>query len=152
MQKAFRFGGELAVTRLLPDTVLRPDDIRMARVHVAVARSEIARSLDQIIGMELRRPVPAGQPLRLADLTRTPLVQRGSTVQVQLNSAGLSVSGRAIAIEAGAEGDRIRVQNLNSRALLFAEVTGPGQVRVVPDAPAALPTATVRSDRRIGAQ
>ena len=74
----------VALTRLLPETVLRPDDVRLARVRTALLQSEVARSVDQIVGMELRRPVPAGQPLRLADLARPAVVQRGSTVQIQL--------------------------------------------------------------------
>ena len=122
-----------------------------ARVRAALLQNEVARSLDQIVGMQLRRPVAAGQPLRLADLIRPPLVQRGATVQIELSSAGLSVTGQAVALDAGAEGEKIRVQNLTSRAFLFAEVVGPGQVRVTPDAPAALQTApaALRSaDRR----
>jgi flagellar basal body P-ring formation protein FlgA len=142
----------VAVTRLLPETVLRADDVHVARVRSGQIRTEVARSIDQIIGMELRRPVPAGQPIRLADLTRPALVQRGSTVQMQLSSAGLSVSGQAVAIDGGAEGDRIRVQNVNSHALLMAEVTGPGQVRVMPGAPPALPSASVRYNRNGGPQ
>lgn len=142
----------VASTRLLPETVLRADDVHMAHVRESQIHTEIAKSIDQIIGMELRRPVPAGQPLRLADLTRPALVQRGATIQVQLESAGLSVTGQAVAIEAGAEGDRIRVQNLNSRALLTAEVIGPNLVRVMPDAPPAIPSATVRYNRSIGGQ
>ena len=69
----------VAVTRLLPETVLRPDDVQMARVRAAMLHNEVARSVDQVIGMQLRRPVAAGQPLRLADLSRPPLVQRGAT-------------------------------------------------------------------------
>ena len=79
----------MAVTRLLPENVLRADDVHMARVRAGQIRAEVARSVDQIIGMELRRPIPAGQPIRLADLTRPALVQRGSTVQMQLSAAGL---------------------------------------------------------------
>jgi flagella basal body P-ring formation protein FlgA len=135
----------VAVTRLLPETVLRADDVRMARVRASQVRDNIARSLDQIIGMALRHPTAAGQPLRLADLVRPPLVQRGATVQVQLDVAGLSVSGQAVAMEAGAAGDRIRVQNQSSRVLVTAEVIGPGTVRVLPDA---LPAANARFDRR----
>ncbi|WP_428486613.1 flagellar basal body P-ring formation chaperone FlgA [Rhodopila sp.] len=135
----------VASTRLLPETVLRADDVHTARVRISQIRTQVATSVDQIIGMELKRPVPAGQPLRLADLTKPPLVQRGATVQVQLEVAGLSVNGQAVAMDAGAEGERIRVQNRNSRALLTAQVIGPGLVRVTPDE---LPTATTRYDRR----
>jgi flagellar basal body P-ring formation protein FlgA len=139
----------VALTRLLPETVLRPDDVRIARVRTSVLQNDVARSIDQIVGMQLRRAVLAGQPLRLADLTRPQLVQRGSTVQIELSSTGLSVTGQAIALDAGADGEKIRVQNTTSHAFLFARVTGPGQVRVTPDAPAALPTQPARYDRRV---
>lgn len=140
----------VAVTRLLPETVLRSEDVHMARVRVSQFRTEVARSLDQIVGMELRRPIPAGQPLRLADLTKPPLVQRGAMVQVQLEAAGLSVSGQAVAMEGGAEGDRIRVQNQSSRALVTAEVIGAGLVRITPEDP--VRTDTARYSRTVAAQ
>jgi flagella basal body P-ring formation protein FlgA len=142
----------VALTRLLPDTVLRPDDVRMARVRTSVLQNEVARTVEQVIGMQLHRPVAAGQPLRLADLTRPPLVQRGSTVQIELTSTGLSVTGQAVALDSGAGGDKIRVQNMTSHAYLFAQVIGPGQVRVTPDAPPALLTVPARLDRRVEAQ
>jgi flagella basal body P-ring formation protein FlgA len=139
----------VSLTRLLPETVLRADDVRITRVRTTLLQNDVARSMDQIVGMQLRRPVAAGQPLRLADLIRPPLVQRGSTVQIELSSTGLSVTGQAVALDAGAEGEKIRVQNITSHAFLFAQVVGPGQVRVTPDAPAALPTVPARFDRRI---
>jgi flagella basal body P-ring formation protein FlgA len=142
----------VALTRLLPETLLRADDVRIARIQIAALPTEVARSVDEIVGMQLRRPVAAGQPLRLADLSRPPLVQRGSTVQIELSSTGLSIIGQAVALDAGADGEKIRVQNITSHAFLFALVTGPGQVRVTPDAPAALPTQPARFDRRVNAQ
>jgi flagella basal body P-ring formation protein FlgA len=142
----------VALARLLPETVLRLEDVHLGRVRTAIAQNEIAQTMDQIVGMQLRRPVAAGAPLRLADLVRPPLVQRGSTVQIELSSSGLAVTGQAVALDAGAEGERVRVQNTTSHAFLFAEVIGPGQVRVTPDAPPALPTAPVRYDRRISSQ
>ena len=142
----------VARNRLLPDTVLRSDDVRMARVRTVMLQNDFARSVDEIVGMQIHRPVAAGQPLRLADLTRPPMVQRGSTVQIELSLAGLSVNGQALAIDTGADGEKIRVQNITSHAFLFAEVVGPGQVRVMPDAPAALATVPVPFDRRAGAQ
>jgi flagella basal body P-ring formation protein FlgA len=138
----------VALTRLLPETVLRLDDVRIARVRATVLQSEVAKSVDQIVGMQLRRPVAAGQPLRLADLIRPPLVQRGATVLIELSAAGLTVTGRAVALDAGAEGEKVRVQNLTSHAFLFAQVVGPGKVRVTPDSPAALQTAPARFDSR----
>jgi flagellar basal body P-ring formation protein FlgA len=59
----------VALTRLLPETVLRLDDVRFARVRTSLLQSEVARTVDQVVGMQLRRSVAAGQPLRMADLT-----------------------------------------------------------------------------------
>jgi flagella basal body P-ring formation protein FlgA len=69
-------------------------------------------------------------------------------VRIELTSAGLSVTGQAIALDAGADGEKIRVQNTISHTFLFAQVVGPGQVRVTPDAPAATAAQPVRFDRR----
>jgi flagella basal body P-ring formation protein FlgA len=142
----------VALTRLLPETVLRADDVKMARVRTGALQSDVALSVDQIVGMQLRRSITAGQPLRLADLVRPPLVQRGSTVQIELLTGGLSVTGQAVALDGGTDGERIRVQNTTSHAFLFAQIVGPGQVRVTPDAPPALPTVPVRFERRQYAQ
>jgi flagella basal body P-ring formation protein FlgA len=142
----------VASTRLLPQTVLRSGDVRIARVRTSLLQNDIAISADQIVGMQLRRPVAAGQPLRLADLTRPPMVQRGAMVQIELSSSGLSVTGQAVALDAGVDGDRIRVQNTTSHAYLFAQVVGPGQVRITPDAPPALPTVPAPFDRRASVQ
>jgi flagella basal body P-ring formation protein FlgA len=139
----------VALTRLLPETVLRAEDVRVARVRAAGIQNEVARSLNQVVGMQLRHPVLAGQPLRLADLARPPLVQRGATVQIELSSTGLSVTGQAVALDAGAEGERVRVQNLTSHAYLFAQVIGAGRVRVTPDSPAALSMVPARYDQRL---
>lgn len=123
----------VAASRLLPNTILRPEDVRMARIRSNLVAAEVARAPDQVAGLELRRPVPAGQPLPVADLLRPPLVKRGSMVRIELSLGALSVSGQAVALDTGAEGDRIRIQNTTSRALIFAEVIGAGQVRVTPN-------------------
>jgi flagellar basal body P-ring formation protein FlgA len=136
----------VAATRLLPETVLRPDDVRTARVRASGVQSDVARAIQDVIGMELRRPVAAGQPLRTSDLIRPPLVRRGALVQMRIEADNLSVTGQGVALDAGAAGDRIRVQNKNSRVLLTAEVTGPGTVRITPE----LPTGPAPSRNVIG--
>ena len=57
---------------------------------------------------------------------------RGSLVQMRLAVTGLSVIGQGEALESGAAGERIRVRNTGSKAVVDAEVIGPGQVRVNP--------------------
>lgn len=134
---------EVPVTtaRLPAGAVLRPEDVHTARIHTSLVRSEVARTAEQAVGMQLRRQVAAGQPLATADMAPPTTVQRGSTVQMRLQSPGLSLAGQGVAMEAGATGERIRVLNPTSHMVLEAEVVGPGLVRVAPKAGMVLATA-----------
>ncbi|MGA3402732.1 MAG: flagellar basal body P-ring formation chaperone FlgA [Acetobacteraceae bacterium] len=123
----------VAVARLAAGTVVRADDVRLARVHVAMVHSEVLHVASDAIGLQLRHPIAAGQPFAVADVMRPSLVQRGSNVQMQLQSPGLSVLAQGVAMESGATGERIRVLNPSSHAVVAAEVIGPGRVRVTPD-------------------
>lgn len=129
----------VAAGRLQAGTVLGASDVRMARVRVSLLRTEVARIPPQAIGMVLRHLVPAGQPLPLADLVRPPLVQKGAVVLIQLDSPGITLSAQGQALDPGAAGERIRVLNPISRAVVEAEVTGPDRVRVDPGAMPVVP-------------
>lgn len=123
----------VAVARLAAGTVVRADDVRMARVHVAMVQSEVLHTMSTVAGMQIRHPVAAGQPFAVADMMRPTLVQSGSNVQMELQAPGISLLAQGVAMESGATGERIRVLNPSSRAVVMAEVIGPGRVRVTPD-------------------
>jgi len=118
--------------RLASGAVLRRQDLRLAKVGGALAKGEHVRDPARAVGMMLRRSVAAGQPLRADDLVAPPVVTRDAMVRVLLDTDGLSVSGQGQALQTGAVGDRIRLRNPTSRAVLEVEVVGPGVVRVIP--------------------
>ncbi|MDR3536702.1 MAG: flagellar basal body P-ring formation chaperone FlgA [Acetobacteraceae bacterium] len=124
----------VATMRLPTGAVLRPEDVHFARIHTSLVRGQVVHTLDQAVGMQLRRQVAPGQPLATADLALPTMVQRGALVQMGLQSPGLSLVGQGIAMDSGATGERIRVLNPTSHAVLEAEVVGPGLVRVAPKA------------------
>jgi flagella basal body P-ring formation protein FlgA len=121
----------VCVTRLLPETIIHADDVRMGRIRKSSLQYGIARSIDRLVGMQLRRPVAAGMPVRLDDLVRPALVQRGAIVRLELQANDLYIASQAVALESGAAGDIIRVQPRNSSALISAQVISPEQVRVI---------------------
>jgi flagella basal body P-ring formation protein FlgA len=122
----------VAVTRLVAGTIAGADDIRMARVHVTSVHTEVARDPAMVIGMQLRLQMQAGVPIPLANLMQPTQITRGDAVQLQLQAGGLWLTGQGVALESGAVGDRIRVRNISSQAVIDAEVIRPGEVRVVP--------------------
>jgi flagellar basal body P-ring formation protein FlgA len=128
----------VATARLAAGTVLGPDDVHMARVRTGLANGEVARRVEDAIGLQIRHQVVAGQPLAMADLSRPELVRRGAAVEMILDSPGIVLIAQGQAMEAGAVGERIRVLNPVSHAVIEAEVVGSGRVRVTPGAPSLL--------------
>lgn len=128
----------VAVSRLSAGSVVQPGDLRMARVRGSLGR-DAATNIAAIVGKELRHPAMAGQPVRLAELTPPAMVQKGAAVQMTLENAGIVVVARGLAMETAGLGARVHVINTSSRAMLEAEVTAIGQVRVHPESVPVLP-------------
>ena len=129
----------VAVHRMMPGDVVGAADIQMARLHANAVRADVAQLPGQVVGMALRHPVGAGAPLLLADLARPQAVQKGEAVQMQLQTPGISVSAQGVAMDSGAVGERVRVLNASSRAVVEAEVLSSGRVRVSGTVPVLLP-------------
>lgn len=84
----------------------------------------------EIVGLAARRSLREGQPLRSADLMRPQHVERGGFVTLIYASSGISLSLKAKALSAGAQGDVISVQNVQSKRVVTGVVTGPSEVTV----------------------
>jgi flagella basal body P-ring formation protein FlgA len=137
----------VATARLPAGTVLRAEDVHMARVHVALANRDVARELPDAIGLQLRHQVSPGQPFALADLAHPEVVRRGANVLMLLDSPGILLTAQGQAMDSGAIGERIRVMNPVSRAVIEAEVIGTDRVRV---SPGGLPLMAAAADRSNG--
>jgi flagella basal body P-ring formation protein FlgA len=124
----------VATTRLPPGSVLRAEDVQMARVRTSLVHGEVVHRLSDAVGLQLKRQISAGLPFAVGELMRPAMVQKGANVQMQLDSPGIALVAQGQALESGAIGERIRVLNPASRAVIEAEVMGPGRVRVTPDA------------------
>ena len=132
------------VARLPAGAIPGPGDLRMARVKVGTLYAEVAHDPAAVIGMQLKRQLQPGVPIPMAELMRPTQVSRGDPVRLRLDADGLSLSGEGIALESGALGERIRVRNISSQAVLEAVVTRTGEVRVLPG------TAPLTSQARLG--
>jgi flagella basal body P-ring formation protein FlgA len=125
---------ELPVPRraMMPGDILTASDLQWTRLRLGLARGEVVRLAAQAVGQALRRPLQAGAPIPLADLGRPVIVMKGEPLVLSLEGPGIALTAQAVANEAGGLGERIRVINPYSRAVLDAEITGPGHARVVP--------------------
>src|SRR3954452_3822589 len=109
--------------------LLKASDVAVERRPKAEVTGEAA-SRDRTLGMQLRRPMRAGTPIRIADIVKPDFVQRDQNVTVIYQVPGIYLTTRGKAIESGAEGDTISVLNLQTKRTLSGVVTGRGQVTV----------------------
>jgi len=86
-------------------------------------------AMPDIVGMQARRTLRAGETVRLEDVRRPILVTKGSTVTMSFEVPGivLSVTGRAMS--EGGTGENVTIQNPSSYRQITGVVVGPGQVR-----------------------
>lgn len=131
--------------------LLKSSDLSLERRPKAEVAGEPA-ARDRSIGMQLRRPMRAGTPIRLADIVKPDFVVRDQAVTIIYQVPGLYLTTRGKAVESGAEGDIISVLNLQSKRTLTGVVTGRGQVTVqgasqsAPMAPAVEQTSSIKRD------
>lgn len=131
--------------------LLKASDLSLERRPKAEVTGEPA-SRDRSIGMQLRRTMRAGTPVRAADIVKPDFVVRDQAVTIIYQVPGLYLTTRGKAIESGAEGDSVSVLNLHSKRTLTGIVTGRGQITVqgasqsAPMAPAVEQTSSIKRD------
>ena len=109
--------------------LLKSSDVALERRPKAEISGEPA-SRDRTVGMQLRRPMRAGTPIRVADIVKPDLVLRDQNVTIIYQVPGLYLTTRGKAVDNGAEGDTISVLNVQTKRTLAGTVTGRGQVTI----------------------
>ncbi|MDN3274799.1 flagellar basal body P-ring formation chaperone FlgA [Frankia sp. RB7] len=109
--------------------MLKSSDVAQERRPKAEVPGEAA-TRDRTVGMQLRRPMRAGTPIRVADIVKPEFVSRDQSVTVIYQVPGIYLTTRGKAIESGAEGDTVSVLNLQTKRTLTGVVTARGQVTV----------------------
>ncbi len=118
--------------KLAAGTVIRPGDLRLARIRTTAIRGEPVHTIEQAVGQSVRVAAMPGQPLVLTDLVRPVMVAKGAMVVMRLSAPGIQLLGQGRALEQGAFGERILVLNPGSKAIVEAEVIGHDRVSVAP--------------------
>ena len=94
--------------------------------------TQFPASLADVSGRRLRRAVAAGQPVPADALAAPVLIERGAQVTAVAAVAGVAVRAGAVALEAGGQGDRVRVRNVVSGRVIEGTVQADGTVSIGP--------------------
>ncbi|MCB0331940.1 MAG: flagellar basal body P-ring formation protein FlgA [Bdellovibrionales bacterium] len=115
---------------LYQGNIVGAGDVVMARMNLAELPQDAARDTKSIIGYATKRHIAYGEIFRKNKLQIPPLVEAGAKVTVRYRTKYLEATASGIALEAGIEGQRIRVRNEQSKKTVFGTVLHSGLVEV----------------------
>lgn len=87
-------------------------------------------SADQLVGREVRHALSDGDLIHTNDVIPARLVTRGSLVTLKIETPFMQLTSQGRALQDGAEGEAVRVNNTQSNRMVEGVVTGPGEVSV----------------------
>jgi len=130
--------GRITVKRHVPvlahhldsGTIITLTDIDWATVPDERVTPNVVVSADQLIGRELRHAVNDGDIIRTSDVMAARLVTRGALVTLKIETPFMQLTAQGRALQDGAEGEVIRVNNTQSNRMVEGTVTGPGMILV----------------------
>ncbi|MFK3771206.1 flagellar basal body P-ring formation chaperone FlgA [Pseudomonas sp. NPDC089406] len=112
------------------ESMVEEGDVALRERDVGTLGPGYLTQLDQAVGMKLVRPMVLDQVLTQVQLEQAEVIRKGDHVVIIARSGSLSVRMPGEALSKGGMQEQIRVRNLNSKRVVKARVTGPGQVEV----------------------
>lgn len=126
-------------------------DVAIERRAKSELPADAVRDVSAAIGMAVQQPLRPGQAIRSTDLARPQLVKRGEPVVLVYEVPGITLTARGKAEETGSLGDTVNVLNVQSKRVIQAVVSGPGQVTVTSLTPRLIGVAESRTARHAAA-
>jgi flagella basal body P-ring formation protein FlgA len=120
----------VATRRLSVGEVVKPEDAKLVQLRAERVRPGTTQRLEDVVGMQLRRPISTDLPFMGADLMQAHIIAKNEIVTMVVDGPGLSLTTQGRALEPATRGGRLSVMNLSSRNVVEAEAIGPGRVRV----------------------
>lgn len=112
--------------------IVQPQDLIWSRE--AVAGGDAPRDPDAVIGMAVRRPLREGDAVSLRDVSAPSVIKKDDVISVTYAMNGMSLTLQAKAMTDAAAGQSLSVMNTQSKKIIQAVATAPGQAVVGPEA------------------
>ena len=109
-------------------TTISDSDLSYQTVSADSVQAGIVTSMNDLDGMEARRVLRAGEPVRPDDVRKPILVTKGSTVTMNFSAPGIILTATGKAMSEGGMGETVTVLNPISYRQISCTVTGAGTV------------------------
>jgi len=131
-----------------PGMIIHAGDVQLKSVSSVNEGAQPYYNIEDVVGFEAIRGMPAGTVLDRAAIRRPQVIRRGDAVTLYARSAGLRVRTTVRAREDGSVGDLITVEALGSREPFYARVTGVQEAEVSADPAGAVPQGAATPEPR----
>ena len=116
--------------RMDRDEIIHDRDIEWKTVRVANIDTQTITDLESLVGFSPRRPITADRAVKESEVQPPVLVIRGKPVTIALTTPTMQLTAMGKALENGASGDVVRVQNIKGGKIISAVVIGDKRVEV----------------------
>lgn len=117
----------LVAMRTLPArTLITAADLALVDADIPGALGAMADA----VGLETRRAIYAGRPVRPEDVGPPALVDRNAIVTLRYQAGSLTIVAEGRALGRGGAGDRVRVLNLSSKTTVEGLIAPDGTILV----------------------
>lgn len=110
--------------------MISEDDIILARQDIVPLKYGWFTNKKEVVGKLCKQNIDINRAISPFLLTKETLVKRGEQVVIKADKGTIHISMSGKALGRGSQGDIIQVQNLKSKRIVQAEITGPREVRV----------------------
>lgn len=113
------------------DDVITLNDLEYIKVKSADIRSGMIMNSQDLVGKTPRNNLAAMTPIFENNLKLPTIVKRGQIVTMALKNNKLSLTTQGLATQDGKKGDIIKIENISSKKIITAVVTGEREVSIV---------------------
>ncbi len=109
---------------------LTPDMVELAERDITSLKHGYFTAYEELAQLQVSRPIGAGDIVSRSHVKPIPLVHRGDEIVMSVVSRYMQLATFGLALQDGAEGERIRVKNKESGKILYGFVNEDGSVRI----------------------
>jgi flagella basal body P-ring formation protein FlgA len=111
--------------------IVQPSDMVWSKA--AAAPADAPRDAEAVIGLAAKRPLRSGAVASARDVSAPQVIKAGDMIAVTYTDGGISLTLTGKALAPAATGDLLSVQNMSSKKIIQAIVTGPGAAAIGPE-------------------
>lgn len=119
----------IAVCDIQAGSTIQPEAVQKAILDTSPPKDAFLEPA-AVVGLETQRTIMQGEPIRADDVAAPVTIRIGDQVVIEAVSGTIAIKTLGIALQSGALGDLIRVENAESHKEIQARIKGKGVVQL----------------------